>query len=166
MYVCLPLSVCAVMVRLAVCLWMLQEGLKQCRRIHDQGNQKEETELDLLLDQLRQGPNEEVVTLTILLFQSVPCDCHVTIHVITLPLVLQVLRTLLQESLTRLDHVRDSYHAFQQRMLSELAKYPVAVASTISNYDLKLCKYFQVERKPPKVKACLPGRQMCYMCRG
>ena len=90
----------------------------------------------------------------ILLFWSVSCDHHVTIHAITLPLNLQVLKTLLQESLTRLDHVRDSYHAFQQRMLSELAKHPVAVASTISDYDLKLCKYFQVERKPPKVKAC------------
>ena len=65
MYAChwVPLCVCVVMVRLAVCLWMLQEGLKQCRRVHDQGNQKEETELDLLLDQLRQGSHEEVRTL-------------------------------------------------------------------------------------------------------
>ena len=46
----------------AVCLWMLQDELKQCRRSHDQENQKEETELDLLLDQLRQGSNEEVRT--------------------------------------------------------------------------------------------------------
>ena len=66
-----------------------------------------------------------------------------------------MLKTLLQESLTRLDHVKDGYHAFQQRMLSQLADYPVAVSSAIGVYDLKLCKYFQVERKPPKVKACL-----------
>ena len=39
---------------------VLQEGLKKCRRSHDLDNQKEESKLDLLLDQLRQGSNEEV----------------------------------------------------------------------------------------------------------
>ena len=71
-----------------------------------------------------------------------------------------MLRTLLQESLARLDHLKGSYSAFQQRMISELARYPVAVSSTVSDYDVKLCKYFKVERKPPKVKACLLTQQV------
>lgn len=43
-----------------------------------------------------------------------------------------MLRTLLQESLARLDHLKGSYSAFQQRMISELARYPVAVSSAVA----------------------------------
>ena len=92
------------------------------------------------------------------------CD-HARNH--TFPsIALKTLRTLLQESLTRLDHIKDGYHAFQQKMLSELAKYPVAVAATVSNYDMKLCKYLQVERKPAKVKACLLAKRRCFSVEG
>ena len=49
-------------VRCFLPIYFYQDSLKKCRYVHDRDNQMLENNLDLVLDQLRQGSSEEVHT--------------------------------------------------------------------------------------------------------
>jgi hypothetical protein len=79
-----------------------------------------ENNLDLVLDQLRQGSSEEV------------------------------LHKLLGEALSKLSHLTTTYATFHQLLLATVQEYPTAVQSAVDSYSIGICKYFKVDRNPIK----------------
>lgn len=98
----------------------LQEKLEESRKSHDTTNQDAEANLDIVMDKMRQAPNE------------VNLKSHLKI------------------ALDSLAKIKDSYEKFHNEQLNVVNIYPKMIKSELENYEEALCKYFGVIKDEPE----------------
>jgi hypothetical protein len=98
------------------------EAMERLRTEHDTKNQNREANLDLVLDHMRQAPNEEMLD-----------QC-------------------LEEATSQLKTIAEGYEAFHAALLAELGAWPAVAERCVREYDSALCQYLGVGREPPAVR--------------
>jgi hypothetical protein len=96
-----------------------EEALERLRVEHDIRNQNVEANLDMVLDHMRQAPNE------------------------------QVLDKCLEEANALLDVISGGYKEFHEVLSEQVRDGPETVARCLLDYDTALCGYLGVARNPP-----------------
>ncbi|XP_031558023.1 coiled-coil domain-containing protein 180-like [Actinia tenebrosa] len=98
----------------------LQESLEKNRQDHDAVNQVKEANLDIVMDKMRQDSTQTALTVS------------------------------LNQAMALLKTIKQMYHDFHNAQVETACSYPAMVQEELKTYDSEICKYFQVNRNPPK----------------
>eukprot|EP01135_Chromosphaera_perkinsii_P010347 Nk52_evm19s2118 gene=Nk52_evmTU19s2118 len=97
---------------------LLQGELETLRFHHDAENQEKESQLDAIMDEMRQDYTESLLSAS------------------------------LGKSLHVLEQIESSYHNFHQRAVSIARSHPTRVEEGLKEYDEKICDFFGLSRNP------------------